>query len=243
MTALMFQRLRRLACAALVAAPFGTAVAQAETVGKPVVVVELYTSQGCSSCPPADAYLDKLSNRGRVLPLALHVDYWDYLGWKDKFATARFTQRQHAYANAIGSHMVYTPQMIVAGAERVEGNNPPKVDAIVAAHLKAKQPVDLTISRENDRLEIRATTKKPFADALLVQIVRFDPEETVAIERGENAGKSINYRNIVTEWRTVAEWSGTAPLDLTETLAGAGPVVVIVQKPGPSDILAAAVIN
>ena len=88
------------------------------------VVVELYTSQGCSSCPPADAYLEELAQEPGVIALALHVDYWDYLGWKDEFANPDFTDRQKTYATANGSNTIYTPQMVVAGTDMVEGSDP-----------------------------------------------------------------------------------------------------------------------
>ena len=91
---------------------------------KPVVVVELFTSQGCSSCPPADALLDRLSSRNNVLALSLHVDYWDYIGWKDKFASPAHTARQQAYARAAGRRSVYTPQMIINGLDDVAGTAP-----------------------------------------------------------------------------------------------------------------------
>ena len=109
-----------LATAALILMAASRAV-QAE--GAAPVVLELYTSQGCSSCPAADALLEELADQPGLLPLALHVDYWDYIGWADTFAHPGFTERQKAYARAAGERMIYTPQMIVGGVARVEGND------------------------------------------------------------------------------------------------------------------------
>ena len=109
----------------------------APVTAEPVVVVELYTSQGCSSCPPADEFVAMLASDPRILPLALHVDYWDYIGWEDKFAQAKFTDRQHAYAKAIGSRTIYTPQLIIGGQDRIEGFRPAETAARLREHLAA----------------------------------------------------------------------------------------------------------
>ncbi len=203
-------------------------------------MVELYTSQGCSSCPPADKYLAELATNSDLMPLALHVDYWDYIGWADKFAQPKFTERQHAYARAAGKRMVYTPQMIVAGTSMVEGNDHQKVDKLIAARIGALAVVDLAVTRNGNSIAIRAVADAPFAAPVKVELVRYTPSETVSIKHGENAGLSVAYHNIVTDWQTVAEWSGAEPLVMTANVSGSGPLVVIVQKAGPSEILAAA---
>ena len=107
---------------------------------EPVVVVELYTSQGCSSCPPADEFLAMMASDPRILPLALHVDYWDYIGWEDKFAQAKFSDRQRAYAKAVGSRTIYTPQLIIGGADRIEGFSPEETAERLRDHLAAGTP-------------------------------------------------------------------------------------------------------
>lgn len=206
---------------------------------RPAVVVELFTSQGCSACPPADAQLADLAEDPRVIALALHVDYWDYIGWTDDFAQPAFTDRQKAYAQAVGSRMLYTPQFIVAGQERVEGNQPARVDALISSHLAAADPLGLKLAREGDTIRITA----PAADLkapVNVQIVRYHSKITVGIEMGENAGKTIDYRNIVTSWQVVQEWSGVEPLDVTFPATGKDPAVVILQAAGPAAIVAAA---
>ncbi len=122
-------------------------------------VVELYTSQGCSSCPPADAYLAKLAQEPGVIALALHVDYWDYIGWADKFANPKFTDRQKAYARAIKSNTIYTPQMIVSGVDRVEGGDPNKVEGDIRRHQTAESMVVLQLMRSGGSVTIHASAK------------------------------------------------------------------------------------
>jgi hypothetical protein len=214
--------------------------AVAQVQAEPVVVVELYTSQGCSSCPPADEFVAMLASDPRILPLALHVDYWDYIGWADKFAQPQFTKRQKAYAHAIGSRTIYTPQLIIGGADRIEGFAPDKTANLLRAHLEAASTVRLTVTREGDRLVIRAEADPPLTEPVRVQLVRYKPEETVTIERGENAGKTITYTNIVTSWERLEDWGGQAPLEITAPFAGDEPGAVIVQSEGPAAILAAA---
>jgi hypothetical protein len=224
-----------------VSAACGLLLAAAASVeAEPVVVVELYTSQGCSSCPPADEFLAMMASDPRILPLALHVDYWDYIGWEDKFAQAKFSDRQRSYARAVGSRTIYTPQLIIGGADRIEGFAPEETADRLRAHMDARVPVVLTVTREGDRLVIRAEADPPLTEPVRVQLVRYRPEETVVIERGENAGKTITYRNIVTSWERLEDWSGQAPLELTAPFAGDEPGAVIVQTEGPAAILAAA---
>lgn len=207
------------------------------------VVVELYTSQGCSSCPPADAYLSELAQESGVIALALHVDYWDYIGWADKFGNPKFTDRQKAYAHAGGSSTIYTPQMIVGGVDRVEGSNPNKVEGNIRRHQMAEPGVVLQLMRKGGTLIITATAKVVLSEPLVVQLVRYHPEATVNIEYGENAGQTITYHNIVTAWTRVGEWPGTEDFRLTVPVQGSDPVVVILQQPGPGLIMAASVLK
>jgi hypothetical protein len=221
----------------------GMAAAEDRAMSEPVVVVELYTSQGCSSCPPADEYLTSLAKDARVVPLALHVDYWDYIGWKDSFANPKFTERQKAYARVIGSRTIYTPQMIVGGVDRVEGHDPGRVNALLKRQLGADRQVDLSVERRGDVAFIRAEALRPLDGPMRVQLVRYDPEETVSIERGENAGHQITYHNIVTSWQVLGEWSGGVPLSVEAAVPGRQPIVVILQASGPAAIVAAARID
>lgn len=232
------------ACGALLALSSGAFAQAVEDAVPPPqaypVLVELYTSQGCSSCPPADEFLAELAGHDGVIALALHVDYWDYIGWEDSFAQAAFTERQKSYARAVKSRMIYTPQMVIGGVDRVEGNTPDAVVKLIGKHKGVVSPVRLTVERQGDAVVIRAVAEPPLGQGAEVQVVRYTPEAVVTIERGENAGRTVAYRNIVTEWTTVAEWPGTAPLEVTAPAAGDAPVVVIVQEPGPAAVLAAA---
>ncbi len=208
------------------------------------VVVELYTSQGCSSCPAADQVLLGLAGRRDVMALALHVDYWDYIGWVDSFADPAFSARQKAYASVAGEHMVYTPQMVVNGMARVIGNDAMDVmDAVRQTQdSQAGEGIALTVSRDGGSFHINATSDGAISP-VLVQLVRYIPEQTVEIERGENAGRTITYVNIVTSWRVLGEWTGTGPLTLETAAEGDEDAVVILQRPGPGQILAVARAN
>ena len=213
------------------------ATAQAE---KHKVLVELYTSQGCSSCPPADKYLTELAKRDDVIALALHVDYWDYIGWKDELADPAYSQRQSGFAHASGRTMIYTPQMIIAGQDHVVGSKRNEVLGLISKYGKNRQVVDLDISRQGDRLTIDATASQNGLPQMDVQVVRYIREQSVDIRRGENAGKQISYTNIVRSWSRVDGWNGRKAYNKTVKLAGDDPVVVIVQQSGYGKILAVA---
>jgi len=205
----------------------------------PAVVVELYTSQGCSSCPPADAHLAELTANPALIPLALHVDYWDYIGWADSFANPKFTERQKAYARAEGSTTIYTPQLIVGGVDRIVGFAPAEVAAQIRQHSGVISPVTLWLSRQGGDVLIRAEAVPALAAPVRVQLVRYLPSSDVRIERGENAGQTITYHNIVTSWTRVGEWAGDEALELRVPAAGNQPIVVILQAEGPGQIVAA----
>ncbi len=216
---------------------------QAMAQGMPGTVVELYTSQGCSSCPPADEYLRELAGEPGVIALALHVDYWDYIGWADSFADPKFTNRQKAYAHAASSNTIYTPQMIVAGVERVEGTNPEMVETALRQHLSSPRNVALQLVRKGGSVVVTAHANPPLTEVLFVQLVRYLPNATVKIEHGENAGRVIEYANTVTSWTRVGEWSGADDLQMALPVAGNDPVVVILQAEGPGRIYAASVLK
>ncbi|AGI67806.1 hypothetical protein OAN307_c21740 [Octadecabacter antarcticus 307] len=207
------------------------------------VVVELYTSQGCSSCPPADEMLHTLAARSDVIALALHVDYWDYIGWADSFADPAHTVRQQSYAHVAGASTIYTPQMIIGGADHVIGTKPMEVANLIQAHVASPTGASIAMQRSGNRLQITGETSHPLRSGTLVQVIRYSPQETVDIRSGENAGKSLSYVNIVTDWRSVGEWNGNGDLNMTVDVSGGGPIVVIVQEPGPGAIMATAVLR
>jgi hypothetical protein len=207
------------------------------------VVVELYTSQGCSSCPPADEMLHALAARSDVIALALHVDYWDYIGWADSFADPAHTVRQQRYAYVAGASSIYTPQMIIGGADHVVGTKPMDVANLIQAHNASPTGTRIVLQRSGDRLQITGQTSRPLRSGTIVQLVRYSPQETVDIRSGENAGRSLSYVNIVTDWRSVGEWSGGGDLNMTVSISGGEPLVVLVQEPGPGAIMASAVLR
>jgi hypothetical protein len=204
------------------------------------VVVELFTSQGCSSCPSADALLAKLSADPRLIPLSLHVDYWDYLGWKDKFGSPQFTARQKAYAHFARDKMVYTPQVIVQGEHRMIGSKAAEVTAAIQAELDQVRPTQITLDRVGDTVIVQASAVGAGYGAIRVQLVRFSAVENVVIERGENAGKTIAYHNVVKNWQVVGTWDGKGALNIEVPATGPAPLAVILQSEGPGEILAAA---
>ncbi len=208
------------------------------------VVVELYTSQGCAACPPADALIDHLAGRADVIPLALHVDYWDYIGWADIFAHPAFSERQKNYARNAGRASVYTPQMIIAGTSEVKGSSTMQAMGAIQDHLSA-QPDMPQVQAELSPLsagvfmvQLHATT--PLARVADIQLVRYMDAATVEIMGGENHGRRITYRNIVTAWDVIAQWDGQAPFVRQVRLDGTDPVVLIVQEEGQGQVLAAA---
>ncbi len=230
---------KRVAQAVAVAAMLGAGAAHAADPGANPVVIELFTSQGCSSCPPADAFLAALADRDDVIALALHVDYWDYLGWADRFASPAFTARQRSYARAKGSRTIYTPQIVVEGGADVVGSRPAEVSALIDAERADVDPVQLTLVRSGGSVTVNAAAASPAGD-LAVELVRYTPHAEVAIARGENAGHTIGYANVVTSWTTVDTWNGTGTYRKALVADGAAPVVVILQRPGTGVIVAAA---
>ena len=204
------------------------------------VVVELFTSQGCSSCPPADKILAEIANREDIIALALHVDYWDYIGWKDIFANPAFTQRQRAYAQAAGARSIYTPQMVVGGRDHVVGTKPMKLAEFIEAHAEAPDAVSVDLSRSGDRLkvEVRATGDVP--GGMVVQLVTYTPNATVEIKRGENAGRTLSYHNIVRDWIEIGKWDGRGTFRSEVRVSSGTPVAVLVQARDAGPILGAA---
>ncbi len=225
----------------------GTVPAQA---GEPVTVVELFTSQGCPSCPGADELLGKLAERKDVLALSLHVDHWNFMGWRDPFASELFSQRQQRYLDKRGLPYVYTPQMVIDGVYQASGNKPRKVVAgIQQARAIAGDRVPIEIDRISDsqvRVRIPGATARYRGEAEIV-LVRFDDKHVTQVTRGENRGRTLNNYNVVRLLRPVARWNG-APVDVVvslQELAGALPTncAVFVQERGQGRILGASMVD
>ena len=205
----------------------------------PRAVVELFTSQGCSSCPPADALLTSLADRDDVVALAYHVDYWDYIGWEDTFGDKGFSDRQRAYAKSWGSSRIFTPQMVINGAEGVVGSRRDEVqDAVTSAQL----PLAVTLAVQDDMLKLRVPADAALEDAT-IWLVRYLDRADVAIDKGENAGKSMVYTQVVVDRQVVGIWEADAgaeiklPLDQFQNEDNGGLAVLVQQErnglPGP----------
>lgn len=202
------------------------------------VLLELFTSQGCSSCPPADDMVVSLADSDDVIALALHVDYWDYLGWRDAFASPQYVDRQRAYARVANHRTIYTPQFVVNGQRNVAGYRPDEIARHVAELSMEDEPVDLRVGKSGGNLTIDLRPVAMPVGRAVVQLVRYTPAQSVDIQRGENAGRTIVYANIVTDWKQVARWNGRGTLSMRVPLQGSDPAVVIVQADGPGPVLA-----
>ncbi|WP_316201452.1 MULTISPECIES: DUF1223 domain-containing protein [unclassified Bradyrhizobium] len=211
----------------LFALAFGLAPLAAEAADRPVVV-ELFTSQGCSSCPPANAYLNDLAReRHDVLPLAFHVTYWDRLGWKDPFSLEAATDRQARYGNRFGDGS-YTPEIVVDGVSGHVGSRRSEVGAAIDRAKAANQTAtDVRLSRNSGKLQIEIGHGDGRGRVLLVG---FDHYHKTAIRRGENDGRTFEELNVVRSVRPVGDWQG-APLRLTEQLPEGEDAAVIVEAP------------
>jgi hypothetical protein len=174
-------------------------------------VVELFTSQGCSSCPPADKVFGDVIEQNGVIGLAWHVDYWDYLGWKDTFSSPAATERQRAYASGIGERGVYTPQIIING-DTVAKNS--SFRQSIASALSGSLPVSLDAKLADGSLVVTAGDGDGSANLVLVT---YDSSQDVVIERGENAGETVAYRHAVQGVQTIGMWKGKS---LTVELPG-----------------------
>lgn len=212
---------------------------------QPPLVVELFTSQGCSSCPPADAYLTELAVRPGVLALSMHVDYWNGLGWRDPYSSAEVTQRQRDYARALRGHYVYTPQMIVQGRAHAVGSDRAKVEALIAAKGEDGAHAPSLKLAHGGPGELRISVgKASFVGRATVWLVAYDDKHTTRIPAGENAGRSLTNSNVVRSIRAVGRWTGSAmtvAVDVGDEMAkGYGNCAVIVQAGGTGPIIAAA---
>ncbi|WP_374370567.1 DUF1223 domain-containing protein [Dongia sp.] len=203
-------------------------------------VVELFTSQGCSSCPPADANLGKLARRTDVLALSFGVTYWDYLGWQDTFGKPEFTERQHGYARALGNNSVYTPQMVVNGRTDLVGHDLGEVEAEIAAQ---GAPDAAAITLGPDKVAIGAA-REPVSTAEIgaeIWLVRYEPGPIeIPVARGENGGRELTITHAVRELTRLGIWQGAA---MEMTLPAGDPALkraILIQGAANGAILAAA---
>ncbi|MGH8210366.1 MAG: DUF1223 domain-containing protein [Steroidobacteraceae bacterium] len=230
-------RLRSMAAVALgVSAVCGVTTAHAQS--RPAVI-ELFTSEGCNSCPPAEAYLGELAGRNDVLALSFHVDYWDDLGWRDRFALSQAVERQRTYARVLRRSTVYTPQVVIDGRDDYVGSD----RGAIGKALKASRdgvPVALSVSNTEVLVRLAPREKVPRGDVLLVAYLR---KAVSPIGRGENAGRTLEEYNIVRAINELGRWDGSAQnfrVKLASLPRDATDVAVLVQSPGQGPIVAAA---
>lgn len=213
----------------------------AAQAGSGPVVVELFSSQGCAACPPADRLVAELAQREDVLPLALHVDYWDYIGWADTFADPAFSRRQKEYARRAGRDMIYTPQMIVDGRDEIAGAKPMQLAEAIARGAAHDRRVEIEVSRQGGAVVARLTPRDGLGEGPFdVHIVQYAPLLQVEITRGENAGRRMDYANVVRDWRRLGRWDGTAPAEFRTQVDPGLRAAILVQRAGLGPIVAAA---
>jgi hypothetical protein len=214
--------------ATIIGLALATVLATAGQAQEPPTVVELFTSQGCSSCPPADAFLTDLAHqRHDVLPLAFHVTYWDSLGWKDPYSLDAATARQREYARHLGDDGVYTPQMVVDGTTGFVGSDRARGLSVIAA--AAHKSVPVSVARDGQTLLIKVGTGTGQARVLLVG---FDPAHQTPVGRGENSGRTLLESNIVRSLTPIAAWSGSAVELRQPPPAGQGFAVLLQAEDG-----------
>lgn len=205
---------------------------------QPRAVVELFTSQGCSSCPPADKIIGELAKDPSVIALSMPIDYWDYLGWKDTLADARFSARQKAYSGMRGDRDVYTPQAVVNGAMQVIGSDREQIDGAIKDTGRSKAvmsvPVSMTVAGKEVKVTVAASNKDSglpsHGEVWICSVAKAVP---ITVGRGENKGRELTYYNVVRSWLKVGDWNGTAsnwtvPLE-NVTRDGVDAAVVYVQ--------------
>lgn len=197
---------------------------------RPRAVLELFTSQGCSSCPAADALFVELARDPSLIVLTLPVDYWDYLGWRDTLAHSAFSQRQRGYAKTRGDGQVYTPQAIIDGVAHTVGSDRHALTQIIAAHQATPLPLDVRVRENGGRIMISVSGMAANGSIWVLPVSRL---RSVAIQRGENRGREVSYANIVRGLMRVGDWRGQAvnlelPMSLVQ-LPDAETYVVLVQ--------------
>lgn len=223
--------------------------AYAEPAQRPAGVVELFTSQGCNSCPPADEAFAEVASKGEVVALAYHVKYWDYLGWRDTLATKVSTERQYDYMRALGATSVYTPQVVINGDTALNGADKKTLRARLDKTRSDPLPVDVNVSTNGDSIVIETAAATSPPPKTRVVLVYFDAPRTVEIDRGENVGRKLVYWNPVTEVQIAGMWHGGVEryeLPASE-IARKGGCTVLLQtvssNGGPGKILGAAVVR
>jgi hypothetical protein len=181
-------------------------------VAEPRAVIELFTSQGCSSCPAADKLLGELAQDPSLLTMSLAVDYWDYLGWKDTLALHGHTVRQRAYADARGDRAVYTPQVVINGVAHALGSDKAAIEKVIAETRSTASPlkVPVTVTVADGKVSVNVPASSGAAQSAEVWLCPITAKAPVMINRGENSGKTLTYNNVVRRWVKLGDWNGKA---------------------------------
>jgi hypothetical protein len=213
-------------------------LAQGASAADNVVLVELFTSQGCSSCPPADETVAELADRDDVLALSLHVDYWNYLGWADTFAQEEHTERQEEYREKLGSRVLFTPQIVVNGARSVPGFKRAMIKQAIEQASETPQPASIVIADYDGMFHAIISSDRMLGPST-IWVVSYDNAETVEIDRGENAGRNFTYRNVVDKLMKVGPWQPDGPenFPLPQPAPGEG-IAIWLQEDRTGRILA-----
>lgn len=220
-------------------APAKAVAAGPGKVRKMQVLVELFTSEGCSACPAAGSLLADIAARSDVFAVSLHVDYWDYLGWTDSFAQPQFTTRQKAYARREGARSVFTPQMVIGGVAGVSAPKPGLVTQEIQRQAAQLGQVRAFVAGDEGRRRVTLTASKPLPFETDIILVRVQPSVEVEIRSGENIGRALRHVNVARDWDVVAKWDGQSPLLLdvaTAAAHGRGEIVAIIvqeRRAGP----------
>ncbi|MBO0750811.1 MAG: DUF1223 domain-containing protein [Bradyrhizobiaceae bacterium] len=213
----------------------GMAAKAEPRASEPRAVIELFTSQGCSSCPAADKLLSQLQSDPSLIPLSLAIDYWDYLGWKDTLAVPGHSNRQRAYSQMRGDREIYTPQAVINGVTQAIGSDLKQIESAVARsyvnNSPLSVPVEVTVTDERISVTIPQHDDAVGSEVWLCPV---SAQVSVGIERGENRGRTITYTNVVRRWIRLGTWNGqsetfTVPVDAIK-LDGVDTVAVILQN-------------
>jgi hypothetical protein len=198
--------MRRIAYFAVLGACAGALLASPQARAETRGVLELFTSQGCSSCPPADKLLGELMRDPTLIAFSLPVDYWDSLGWKDTLADPRNSARQRAYARSRGDRNVYTPQVVVNGRAHLVGSDRAAIQRALASSRDAL-PVPVTAAVSGGKLSISIAAGNGAGEVWVYALAR---EVPVAVGRGENRGRTVTYHNVARRWQKLGDWNGQA---------------------------------
>jgi hypothetical protein len=217
--------------------------AQSEHFAPRPVIVELYTSQGCSSCPPADDVLKYLKeNNPNVIPLSMHVDYWNYIGWKDPFSSSEITQRQKDYNNAMKRRRIYTPQMVIDGKYQVIGSYYNKVKPIINKALQKTVDIPMSMRINEEIVEVGVLPhhmqEKQKADII---IIGYDSQVTTKVTRGENSGETLTNANVVKYMKKIGDFKGEK-ITVTSDIPDTENFLIILQETGSKNIIGVATV-